>query len=115
MEKVIEFVGNNYAWFLTISIILLFALVGYIVDTKRTQKDLTKKAEDELDENVIEELKENSMNDNKSLSDMVTKSKNINAETKAVELVDETILNEPQNEPQPNVNNVETPNPNNNN
>ena len=45
MENIIEFIGNNYAWFLTITIILLFALIGYIVDSKRNKNDLLKKTE----------------------------------------------------------------------
>ena len=52
MEKLIEFVGNNYAWFLTVTIILLFALIGYIYDTKKTKNDLLKKSEDEMNEMV---------------------------------------------------------------
>ncbi len=97
MEKMIEFVGNNYAWFLTISIILLFALIGYIVDTKRTKNDIFKKNEDEMNESILNDIMSDNNNTNKSLSDMVSKSKNINAETKSVELVDETILNNQEN------------------
>ena len=97
MEKMIEFVGNNYSWFLTISIILLFALIGYIVDTKRTKNDIFKKNEDEMNESILNDIMSDNNNTNKSLSDMVSKSKNINAETKSVELVDETILNNQEN------------------
>ena len=95
MENIIEFIRDNYAWFLTISIILLFGLIGYIVDTKRNDNDLMKKAEDELDEDKLKELMSESNNDGKSLSEMVSKSKNINPETKSVELVDNTIINNP--------------------
>jgi hypothetical protein len=35
MDNFIEFVTNNYIWFLVISIFLIFALIGYIVDSKR--------------------------------------------------------------------------------
>ena len=97
MEQMIEFVGNNYSWFLTISIILLFALIGYIVDTKRTKNDIFKKNEDEMNESILNDIMSDNNNTNKSLSDMVSKSKNINAETKSVELVDETILNNQEN------------------
>lgn len=90
MEKVIEFVGNNYGWFLTITILLLFALVGYIYDSRRSKNDLFKKAEDEIDEESIENIV---VPDGRSLSDMVAKSKNINPETKSVQLTDNTILN----------------------
>ncbi len=92
MEKLIEFVGNNYAWFLTITILLLFALIGYIYDGKRNKSDLVKKQEEEIDEIALESIVANS-EDNKSLGDMVSHSKNINPETKSLELNDNTILN----------------------
>lgn len=91
MESIIEFISNNYAWFLTITIILLFALIGYIYDTKRDKSDLLKKQEIELDEAAIENIV---APEGKSLADAVSSSKNINKETKQVELVDETILND---------------------
>ena len=83
MEKIIEFIANNYAWFLTITILLLFALIGYIYDTKKNDNDLLKKSEEELDEESLEKIK---VPEDKSLSDMVSKSKNINPETKSVEV-----------------------------
>ena len=89
MEKIIEFIGNNYAWFLTITILLLFALIGYIYDSKRNKSDLIKKTEEEIDEESLEKLE---IPDDKSLSDMISKSKNINPETKSVELTDKSIL-----------------------
>lgn len=90
MEKIIEFIGNNYSWFLTITIILLFALIGYIVDSKKDKNDLIKKNEEALDEESLENI---IVPEEKSLSDMMSKSKNIDPETKSVELTDETILN----------------------
>ena len=90
MENIIEFVGDNYAWFLTITIILLFALIGYIVDSKRNKSDLLKKTENEIDEINLENIK---VQEGKSLNSIVSKSKNINPETKSVELIDNEILN----------------------
>ena len=89
MGKIVEFIGNNYAWFLTITILLLFALIGYIYDSKKNKSDLIKKTEDEIDEESLEKLK---IPEDKSLSDMISKSKNINPETMNVELVDKSIL-----------------------
>ncbi|MBQ7030757.1 MAG: hypothetical protein IJY87_01170 [Bacilli bacterium] len=94
MEKIIDFIGNNYSWFLTITIILLFALIGYIYDSKRNKTDLLKKAENEMEEISLENIV---VPEGKSLSEHVSKSKNINQETKTVELTDETILNENNN------------------
>lgn len=89
MEKIVDFIGNNYAWFLTITIILLFALIGYIVDTKRNKNDLLKKTENEIDEINLENI---TVQEGKSLNEIVNTSKNINPETKAVELTDSEIL-----------------------
>lgn len=91
MEKIIDFIGNNYAWFLTITIILLFALVGYIFDSKKNKNDLFKKTENEIDEESLENL---IIPEGKSLAETVNVSKNINPETMNVELSDETILEE---------------------
>lgn len=95
MEKIVEFIGNNYAWFLTITIILLFALIGYIVDTKKSKNDLFKKTENEIEEINIENYQ---VQEGKSLSEFVSNSKNINPETKNVEFTDSEILNEKANE-----------------
>ena len=75
MEKIIDFIGNNYSWFLTITIILLFALIGYIYDSKRNKTDLLKKAENEMEEISLENIV---VPEGKSLSEHVSKSKNIN-------------------------------------
>ncbi len=93
MDKIVEFVGNNYAWFLTITIILLFALIGYIYDSKRSKSDLMKKNEDKIEESLENLIIPENM-EGKNLQDMVAKSKNINPETKSVELNDPSILNE---------------------
>ena len=33
MQAFIDFLVNNYLWFIIISIVLIFALIGYLVDT----------------------------------------------------------------------------------
>jgi len=38
MEILIDFLLNNYIWFLVISLILIFALIGYLVDMTNPQK-----------------------------------------------------------------------------
>ncbi len=43
MDTLIEFLLNNYIWFLVISLILIFALIGYLVDANSNKdKDKTK-------------------------------------------------------------------------
>ena len=95
MGKIVEFIGNNYAWFLTITILLLFALIGYIYDSKKNKSDLIKKTEDEIDEESLEKLE---IPEDKSLSDMISKSKNINPETMSVEHTDKSILEDEEKE-----------------
>lgn len=34
MELILDFLVDNYLWFLIISLILVFGLIGYLVDTK---------------------------------------------------------------------------------
>ena len=41
MQTFIDFLVNNYFWFLIISLILIFALIGYFVDVNE-KKNLTK-------------------------------------------------------------------------
>ncbi len=55
MEKIIEFIGNNYAWFLTITIILLFALIGYIYDNRKIKEEKSIDKEEKNDILIEEE------------------------------------------------------------
>ena len=109
MEEIIEFVANNYAWFLTITIVLIFALIGYIYDAKKNSADLVKKQEDELNEEIMDNLVSL---EGKSLAETVMSSKKINSETKQVELTDESILNEETSDNNLNDNNMSNPNNN---
>ena len=53
MQTFIDFLVNNYFWFLIISLILVFALIGYLVDT--SEKPTGRKIEEEpLREKEIE-------------------------------------------------------------
>ena len=56
MEKVIEFATNNYGWILTITILLVFGLVGYFVDSKKARDNLAKKKEEEIDADYLKNL-----------------------------------------------------------
>ena len=72
------------------------------------KNDLMKKSEEELDATSLEKIIENSEFqtdlEQKSLNDMVDRSKNINPETKSVELLDESPVNNPSNNTQNNIN-----------
>lgn len=42
MESIVTFLSDNYMWFLIITLILIFALIGYLVDVKEDER-FTKK------------------------------------------------------------------------
>lgn len=39
MQSFVDFLVNNYLWFLVISLVLVFALIGYLVDTNESKND----------------------------------------------------------------------------
>ncbi|MCM1052407.1 MAG: hypothetical protein NC483_00295 [Ruminococcus sp.] len=43
MEVLINFLLDNYLWFLVISLILVFALIGYLVDIASNKSEPSKK------------------------------------------------------------------------
>ncbi|MBE6161772.1 MAG: hypothetical protein E7158_06105 [Firmicutes bacterium] len=47
MEGFTNFLANNYVWFLIITLILLFALIGYLVDLKDIKTGRVKKTKDD--------------------------------------------------------------------
>ncbi len=42
MQAFIDFLVNNYLWFIIVSIILIFALIGYLVDTSEKPTQVRK-------------------------------------------------------------------------
>lgn len=70
MEAFTDFLVSNYLWFLVISILLVFSLIGYLVDQSEQKKGLSsihKIREPELN---LEELA--AMAQNKSLNNAVS-------------------------------------------
>lgn len=55
MQTIIDFLVNNYLWFIIIALILVFALIGYLVDTseKANKKEIP---EEDAKESDIEKL-----------------------------------------------------------
>ena len=39
MESFTSFLVNHYIWFLVVALVLVFALIGYLVDTKENEKN----------------------------------------------------------------------------
>lgn len=81
MQEFIDFLVGNYEWFLVISLILIFALIGYLVDTNERRnnpnymEEKKKPEKKETDEERISRISEQaaSMSANKSLNEVVSK------------------------------------------
>lgn len=56
MVAFIDFLANNYLWFLVVSLILLFALIGYFVDQSEQKKGVSMFQNRQEDEKDIHEL-----------------------------------------------------------
>lgn len=52
MEIFIEFLMDNYIWFLVVCLVLVFALIGYLVDMTTNHKEKNKKNIDLIDNKV---------------------------------------------------------------
>ena len=84
MDAFTNFLANNYVWFLIISLILIFALIGYLVDVKEMKngKRQRKKKEEikvvdfstvDQSKSLNESIKEENVN-NLNLDEYVKKS-----------------------------------------
>ncbi len=56
MESILEFVVENYLWFIIISVVLIFALIGYIVDSKNVKEKNKTEDNNEPNELVVEDM-----------------------------------------------------------
>ena len=70
MDKFITFISDNYIWFLLITIFLIFALIGYIYDNKRSKTDYIKKNDALVQEEEIE------LPEGKSINDLINSTDN---------------------------------------
>lgn len=70
MDKFITFVSDNYIWFLLITIFLIFALIGYIYDNKRSKTDYINKNAELVQEEEIE------LPEGKSINDLINSTDN---------------------------------------
>lgn len=70
MDIFITFVSDNYIWFLLITIFLIFALIGYIYDNKRSKTDYINKNDALVQEEEIE------LPEGKSINDLINSTDN---------------------------------------
>ena len=82
MSSFVNFVSDNYVWFLVISIFLIFALVGYIGDSRRDESLLNRRKKEPSD---IETM-EIDIPEDKSINDT------INNNSMAIEMEDNSVL-----------------------
>ena len=109
MEQVLEFLGNNYIWFLIIALILFFALIGFIADAKRKNNKVEPIEEIEdtteptiISESIIEPLAEENLinpleEESNDFSSEILEKENIEKYDMDESIVDK-IDNEQQNE-----------------
>ncbi len=83
MGGIISFVVDNYIWFIVISVILVFALIGYIVDV--TSKQNISKNTKETNNNVIE------ISEDKPINEIVSEKKPSEKEIKK-EMYEEPVV-----------------------
>ena len=92
MDAFTNFLANNYVWFLIISLILIFALIGYLVDSKdiKSGKKIKKQKEElkVVDFSTIDQsksLNQSIKEENKTdlnLDNYVNKTNEVNKTTK---------------------------------
>lgn len=99
MNDISIFLANNYMWFIIIDILLVFALIGYLFDSKRRQKEIEKtEILDTIKYNdapeTIEELKEQVKdNSNASLNETINKN-NAQSVSDKTEVMDIPVVEE---------------------
>ena len=76
-----DFLANNYLWFLVVTLILIFALIGYFVDQNEQKKGVSKINKVDLEKDKIAELER--LAQNKALGEAVSNVGVISSTTKA--------------------------------
>ncbi len=86
MYSFLIFLKNNYIWFLVITIVLLFSLIGYLVETSKyeTEEDKEKKAQAKL------EAKEKKQQEKLAKMEMKKKNKKERKKDEVEEILDPT-------------------------
>lgn len=96
MQTFIDFLVNNYLWFIIIALILVFALIGYLVDTSEKAHK-----KEELESNSLEEgsISEEPIKMNEPMESL-----NMDMGTEEIQELEKDVIVMP--------NNLETPIPN---
>lgn len=77
MDTILNFITQNYLWFLVIAIILLLALIGYFVDVKKDSDDSPFKKEKRPKKSQEDDTFANvKVENNMSLNEMINNTNN---------------------------------------
>ncbi len=79
MEKLLSFLSNYYWAFIIITVILIFALIGYLVNKKKNE-EITYKINDNSFNNQELNLNKTEINNNMSLQEMVKNNASVTKE-----------------------------------
>ena len=71
MDSILNFITQNYLWFLVIAVILLLALIGYFVDVKKDSDDSPFKKEKKPKVKNEEPMATVKVENNMSLNEMI--------------------------------------------
>lgn len=66
MEGFLNFLANNYIWFLMVAILLIFALIGYLIDNKGNNEERLEPMPKQLEEVGVQTM------ENKPLNEVIT-------------------------------------------
>lgn len=66
VEGFLNFLANNYIWFLMVAILLIFALIGYLIDNKGNNEENLEPMPKQLEEVGVQTM------ENKSLNEVIT-------------------------------------------
>lgn len=98
MDAFTNFLANNYVWFLIVSLILIFALIGYLVDVKEMKNGKRQRKKKEEIKVVDFSTVDQSKSLNESIRDDNTNSLNLDEYAKKNEEKEENTITNNLNE-----------------
>lgn len=78
MDVFSSFLINNYLWFLIISLILIFALIGYLVDTKKKEENDVKDLKTKKDKKIKKSDEEKFLEANEGIIENISLNEAVN-------------------------------------
>lgn len=94
MDAFTNFLANNYVWFLIVSLILIFALIGYLVDINEMKNGKRQRKKKEEIKVVDFSTVDQSKSLNESIKDDSKNNLNLDEYAKKAEVKEETSIND---------------------